>query len=119
MHIIFNELGKEIAADFYFNIQTVVNNWLVYNGHSIGMFFFDLVSNVFINLLETLRKVVESKVIQVNELVKRQCYNTYLIKYQLISYNHNVYRYRILYKSGKALMIPDLYCQLSRTGQHL
>ena len=36
MHIIFNELGKEVAADFYFNIQTVVNNWLVYNGHSIG-----------------------------------------------------------------------------------
>ena len=60
MHIIFNELGKEIAADFYFNIQTVVNNWLVYNGHSIGMFFFDFVSNVFINLLKLLRKVVEN-----------------------------------------------------------
>ena len=31
------ELGHEIARQFYGNIQTVVNNWLLIEGHSIGI----------------------------------------------------------------------------------
>jgi len=31
------ELGHEICGRFYGNIQTVVNNWLLYEGHSIGI----------------------------------------------------------------------------------
>ena len=37
MHVVFLECGWEIAGEFYGNIQTVVNNWLLLEGHSIGI----------------------------------------------------------------------------------
>lgn len=37
LHVVFNEHGHEIAGRFYGNIQTVVNNWLLLEGHSIGI----------------------------------------------------------------------------------
>ncbi|EFX79690.1 hypothetical protein DAPPUDRAFT_244675 [Daphnia pulex] len=37
LHIIFMELGHEVCGRFYGNIQTVINNWLLYEGHSIGI----------------------------------------------------------------------------------
>ncbi|KAB7506534.1 DNA-directed RNA polymerase II subunit RPB1 [Armadillidium nasatum] len=37
LHIAWMELGHEIAGRFYGNIQTVVNNWLLLEGHSIGI----------------------------------------------------------------------------------
>ncbi|KAG5670017.1 hypothetical protein PVAND_000304 [Polypedilum vanderplanki] len=37
LHIVFLELGHEIAGRFYGNIQTVINNWLLLEGHSIGI----------------------------------------------------------------------------------
>ncbi|XP_037788401.1 DNA-directed RNA polymerase II subunit RPB1-like [Penaeus monodon] len=37
MHLAWMELGHEIAGRFYGNIQTVVNNWLLLEGHSIGI----------------------------------------------------------------------------------
>ncbi|XP_059613251.1 DNA-directed RNA polymerase II subunit RPB1 [Phlebotomus argentipes] len=37
LHICFLELGHDIAGRFYGNIQTVVNNWLLLEGHSIGI----------------------------------------------------------------------------------
>ena len=36
-HIVFLELGFQVAGDFYGHIQTVVNNWLMLEGHSIGI----------------------------------------------------------------------------------
>ena len=36
-HIIFMEQGREVCADFYGNVQTVVNNWLLYDGISFGI----------------------------------------------------------------------------------
>jgi len=35
LHICFVELGHETAGHFYGNIQTVVNNWLLYEGQLI------------------------------------------------------------------------------------
>jgi len=32
LHVCFTELGHEVAGQFYGNIQTVVNNWLMYEG---------------------------------------------------------------------------------------
>lgn len=32
LHIIFLELGHEVCGQFYGNIQTVVNNWLLLEG---------------------------------------------------------------------------------------
>ncbi|EDW51400.1 DNA-directed RNA polymerase II subunit RPB1 [Drosophila sechellia] len=37
LHICFLELGHDIAGRFYGNIQTVINNWLLFEGHSIGI----------------------------------------------------------------------------------
>lgn len=37
MHIVVMELGFDVARDFYNNIQTVVNNYLLWEGHSIGI----------------------------------------------------------------------------------
>ncbi|KAJ7351029.1 DNA-directed RNA polymerase II subunit RPB1 [Desmophyllum pertusum] len=37
VHIVVVELGHEIARMFYGNIQTVINNWLLIEGHSIGI----------------------------------------------------------------------------------
>ncbi|KAI3381551.1 hypothetical protein SNEBB_008712 [Seison nebaliae] len=37
MHVVFMELGYEVAAQFYRAIQMVVNNWLLIEGHTIGI----------------------------------------------------------------------------------
>lgn len=37
MHVVFNEHGHEIAGAFYGHIQTVINNWLLLEGHTIGI----------------------------------------------------------------------------------
>ena len=40
LHIIALELGHEVAANFYSHIQTVVNAWLLGEGHTIGIGIF-------------------------------------------------------------------------------
>lgn len=37
VHIVAMELGHDIAKNFYGEIQTCVNNWLLIEGHSIGI----------------------------------------------------------------------------------
>lgn len=37
MHVIAAEFGYDIARDFYGNIQKVMNNFLMIEGHSIGI----------------------------------------------------------------------------------
>ena len=37
IHIIYNEMGPEVAMDFFNGAQTVVNYWLLHNGFSIGI----------------------------------------------------------------------------------
>lgn len=37
MHVVFLEQGWQEAGEFYGNIQTVVNNWLLIEGHTIGI----------------------------------------------------------------------------------
>ncbi|XP_003425653.2 DNA-directed RNA polymerase II subunit RPB1 [Nasonia vitripennis] len=37
LHICMLELGHEVCGRFYGNIQTVINNWLLLEGHSIGI----------------------------------------------------------------------------------
>lgn len=37
IHVITTEHGTEIARQFYGNVQTVVNNWLLLDGASIGV----------------------------------------------------------------------------------
>jgi len=37
LHIVYLEQGFEQAGEFYANIQVVVNNWLLIEGHTIGI----------------------------------------------------------------------------------
>lgn len=37
IHLVFMEHGHEECGKFYGNIQTVINNWLLIEGHSIGI----------------------------------------------------------------------------------
>ena len=37
LHIVALELGHEVCANFYSHIQTVVNAWLLGEGHTIGI----------------------------------------------------------------------------------
>lgn len=37
MHIVAMEFGAEVARDFYGNIQKLTNNYLLIEGHSIGI----------------------------------------------------------------------------------
>ncbi|KAK3854868.1 hypothetical protein Pcinc_038689 [Petrolisthes cinctipes] len=59
MHVAWMELGHEIAGRFYGNIQTVVNNWLLLEGHSIGIG--DTISdpNTYRVIQNTIRKAKE------------------------------------------------------------
>ncbi len=37
IHVIALELGHDIASQFYSHVQTVVNHWLLGEGHTIGI----------------------------------------------------------------------------------
>lgn len=59
LHVAWMELGHEIAGRFYGNIQTVVNNWLLLQGHSIGIG--DTISDpqTYIVIQDTIQKAKE------------------------------------------------------------
>lgn len=45
LHICMLELGHEVCGRFYGNIQTVVNNWLLYEGNILFNLCYNLVGN--------------------------------------------------------------------------
>lgn len=45
LHICMLELGHEVCGRFYGNIQTVVNNWLLYEGNILFNLCYNLVKN--------------------------------------------------------------------------
>lgn len=50
LHICMLELGHEVCGRFYGNIQTVVNNWLLYEGKAFFLNLWMLLNKVFLNL---------------------------------------------------------------------
>lgn len=56
LHVVFLELGFEIAGLLYGNIQTVVNNWLLYEANSIGIGDTIADPQTYIDIQETIRK---------------------------------------------------------------
>lgn len=56
LHIVFMEMGHEIAGELYGNIQTVVNNWLLVEGHSIGIGDTIADQQTYHDIQETIRK---------------------------------------------------------------
>ncbi|XP_035714876.1 DNA-directed RNA polymerase II subunit RPB1 isoform X2 [Folsomia candida] len=59
LHICFTELGHEVAGQFYGNIQTVVNNWLMYEGHSIGIGDTIADPQTYLEIQKTIKKAKE------------------------------------------------------------
>jgi len=47
LHICFLELGHEVCGRFYGNIQTVVNNWLLYEGKILILYIFIMFLTIF------------------------------------------------------------------------
>ncbi|CAK5022774.1 unnamed protein product [Meloidogyne enterolobii] len=56
LHIVALELGHEIAANFYSHIQTVVNAWLLGEGHTIGIGDTIADQATYRDIQETIRK---------------------------------------------------------------
>lgn len=59
VHIIFNEWGPEAAKNFLSRVQRLVNNWLVNNGHTVGVQDTIADSKVLQKIAETLQKAKE------------------------------------------------------------
>ncbi|XP_076336415.1 RNA polymerase II subunit RpII215 [Tachypleus tridentatus] len=66
MHVVFNELGHEVAGQFYGHIQTVVNNWLLLEGHTIGIGDTIADPQTYIEIQNTIKKAKQD-VIEVIE----------------------------------------------------
>lgn len=64
MHVVFNELGHEVAGLFYGHIQTVVNNWLLLEGHTIGIGDTIADPDTYEDIQDTIRKA-KTNVIEV------------------------------------------------------
>ncbi len=62
VHVVALELGHEVAANFYGNIQTVVNNWLLIEGHSIGIGDTIADQQTYREIQETIKKAKEDVV---------------------------------------------------------
>lgn len=56
LHVLFQELGYETAGYMYGNIQTVVNNWLMYEANSIGIGDTIADPQTYVDIQETIRK---------------------------------------------------------------
>ncbi|KAM7302594.1 DNA-directed RNA polymerase II subunit RPB1-like [Ixodes scapularis] len=56
MHVVFNELGHQVAGLFYGHIQTVVNAWLLLEGHTIGIGDTIADKQTFIDIKNTIEK---------------------------------------------------------------
>lgn len=56
LHIVFMECGHEIAGKLYWHIQLVVNNWVMLEGHSIGIADTIADQDTYENIQSTIKK---------------------------------------------------------------
>ncbi|KAK2863122.1 hypothetical protein Q5P01_002655 [Channa striata] len=66
VHISYLEMGHDITRLFYSNIQTVVNNWLLIEGHSIGIGDSIADAKTYLDIQNTIKKAKQD-VIEVIE----------------------------------------------------
>ncbi|CAG0900840.1 unnamed protein product [Darwinula stevensoni] len=59
LHVVWLELGHEVCGQFYFQIQTVVNNWLLIEGHSIGIGDTIADPQTYLDIQNTIKKAKE------------------------------------------------------------
>jgi DNA-directed RNA polymerase II subunit RPB1 len=56
VHVVFMELGPEVSADFYSDMQRVINHWLLLEGHSIGIGDTIADPQTYIDIQNTIKK---------------------------------------------------------------
>lgn len=56
VHVVALELGHEVAAHFYSHVQTVINAWLLAEGHTIGIGDTIADQATYKDIQETIRK---------------------------------------------------------------
>ncbi|CAF4361552.1 unnamed protein product [Rotaria sp. Silwood2] len=69
-HIVFMECGYQIAGQLYYHIQLVVNNWLMLEGHSVGIAD-TIVDQQTYETIQTTIKKAKNEVNKVIELAHR------------------------------------------------
>ena len=62
-HVVFLEMGFEHAGLLYGNIQTVVNNWLLIEGHSIGIGDTIADPQTYSDITDTIKKAKVSNIL--------------------------------------------------------
>lgn len=62
LHVVTLELGYEIAANFYSHIQTVINAWLIREGHTIGIGDTIADQATYLDIQNTIRKAKQDVV---------------------------------------------------------
>jgi len=55
-HVVFMEMGYEVAGLMYGHIQTVINNWLLLEGHSIGIGDTIADPQTYVDIQDTIKK---------------------------------------------------------------
>ncbi|KMR03013.1 dna-directed rna polymerase ii subunit rpb1 [Lasius niger] len=68
LHICMLELGHDVCGRFYGNIQTVINNWLLLEGHSIGIGDTIADPQTYLEIQKAIKKAKED-VIEVNRIL--------------------------------------------------
>ena len=71
-HIVFMECGHEIAGKLYYHIQLVVNNWLMLEGHSIGIA--DTIADQ--STYQTIKETIEKAKREVAKVIERAHQNS-------------------------------------------
>jgi len=71
LHIVFLEEGYEKAGEFYAFIQMVINQWLMIEGHSIGIQDTIADGQTYIDIQNSIKKA-------------KVCYNRYLFVLALV-----------------------------------
>lgn len=69
LHVIALELGHEVAAKFYSHIQTVVNAWLIREGHTIGIGDTIADQATYSDIQDTIRKAKQDVVTVIEKYV--------------------------------------------------
>ena len=72
LHICMLELGHEVCGEFYCNIQLVINNWLLLEGHSIGISDTIADPQTYVEIQRTIKKAKEDVVQVIDKAHKLQ-----------------------------------------------
>lgn len=75
VHIVTLEMGFEEAGLFYGNIQTVINNWLLLEGHSIGIGDTIADPNTYIEIQNTIKKAKVSETVCEGNHIQKGIYS--------------------------------------------